>query len=204
LDAFVVQAHYYRSDLTACLWIEDSRIKTALASASAWPGPVSLVVVTANEPNSTEYRNLLGYITTKLATANLSIHILHVRSISGGSFNAYLNMARFFAQTSQVVLFPDGIPNPEASSHASWLHKLPIEISDPVVLGNATHKAFSLRPLSPVVLPKDHPVWCTERFYIFGSRALDWEDCLWQLWLEGAGDAASIAVPHFIDVSENA
>ncbi|KAF8843014.1 hypothetical protein BDN67DRAFT_964899, partial [Paxillus ammoniavirescens] len=112
-------------------------------------------------------------------------------------------MARFFAQTSQVILFPDGIPNPEASSHASWLDKLPVEISHPVVLGNGTHKAFSLRPLSPVVLPRDHPVWCTERFYLFGSRTLDWEDCLWQLWLESAGDAASIAVPHVVDGSKN-
>ncbi|KAF8843015.1 hypothetical protein BDN67DRAFT_254211 [Paxillus ammoniavirescens] len=38
LDAFVVQAHYHQSGLTACLWIEDFRITAAFESASAWPG----------------------------------------------------------------------------------------------------------------------------------------------------------------------
>lgn len=205
LDTFVVQAHPdYKSDLTACLWIEDARIAEALVSATAWPGPVSLVVVTTNAPNSTGYKSLLGYLTTKLVSTNTSVHVLHVSSVAGGSSNAYLNMARFLARTSQVILFPDGIPKSVIStSHARWLDKLPIDTPHPVLLSNTSHKVFSPRPLAPVVLPRDHPVWCTERLYMFGSRILDWEDCLWKLWLENAGEVSSIAVPHFLDGPKN-
>ncbi|KAG2148521.1 hypothetical protein BD769DRAFT_1660051 [Suillus cothurnatus] len=51
--------------------------------------------------------------------------------------------------------------------------------------------------MSPVVLPKDYPTWCTERFSLFRSRSLDWEDCLWQLWLESAGEVKSTAVDNW-------
>ncbi|KIJ67885.1 hypothetical protein HYDPIDRAFT_25348 [Hydnomerulius pinastri MD-312] len=204
LDAFVVQDHYFQSRPTACLWTEDFQIDAALASVHVWPGPVSLVVVTSADPNSTEYKNLLGNITMKHPGTNLSLHILYVRSINGGSSNSYLNMARFFAQTAQVILFPAGLPNPDVRSHASWLDKLHIGSSFPVILSNATHKAFLPIPLAPVVLPKNHQVWCTERFFLFGSRALDWEDCLWQLWLESAGEVSSIAVPQILNGSMNA
>lgn len=204
LDTFVVQAHPdYKSDLTACLWIEDSRVEEALASATAWPGPVSLIVVTTNAPNSTGYKNLLGYLTSKHASSNTSVHVLHVSSIAGGSSNAYLNMARFFARTSQVILFPDGIPKAALSGHAHWLEKLPVDTPHPVLLSNTTQKVFPLRVLAPVVLQRDHPVWCTERVYMFGSRILDWEDCLWKLWLESAGGASSLAVSHFLDGLKN-
>ncbi|KAG2368335.1 hypothetical protein BDR07DRAFT_64009 [Suillus spraguei] len=51
--------------------------------------------------------------------------------------------------------------------------------------------------MSPVVLPKDYPTWCTERFSLFRSRSLDWEDCLWQLWLESAGEVKSTTVDNW-------
>ena len=205
LETFVVQAHPgYESDLTACLWIEDARIEEALVSATAWPGPVSLVVVTTKAPNSTGYKRLLAHLTTKYGSTNACVHVLRVSSVAGGSSNAYLNMARFFARTSRVVLFPDDIPKSTLSDHARWRDKLPIDTRHPVLLSNATNRVFSPRLLAPVVLPRDHPVWCTERFYMFGSRVLDWEDCLWKLWLESTGEASSIAVPRFLDGSKNA
>ncbi|KAI9571099.1 hypothetical protein HD554DRAFT_2017449 [Boletus coccyginus] len=204
LETFVVQAHPgHESDLTACLWIEDARIEEAFASATAWPGPVSLVVVTTGVPNSTGYRNLLGRLTAKHASTNTSVHVLYVPSVAGGSSNVYLNMARFFARTSRVVLFPDGILKSTLSSHVRWLDKLPVDRSHPVLLSNTTGRAFPPRMPAPVVLPRDHPVWCTERLYMFGSRILDWDDCLWRLWLESAGEASSIAVPHFLDGLKN-
>ena len=204
LEIFVVQAHPgHESDLTACLWIEDARIEEALVSATVWPGPVSLVVVTTNAPNSTGYKNLLERLTAKHASTNTSVHVLYVPSVVGGSSNAYLNMARFFARTSRVVLFPDGIPKSAPSGHVRWLDKLPVDRSHPVLLSNTTNRAYSPRLPAPVVLPRDHPVWCTERVYMFGSRILDWEDCLWRLWLESAGEASSIAVPHFLDGLKN-
>jgi hypothetical protein len=204
LETFVVQAHPgHESDLTACLWIEDARIEEALVSATVWPGPVSLVVVTTITPHSTEYKRLLDHLTTKHGSTNACVHVLRVSSVAGGSSNAYLNMARFFARTSRVVLFPDGIPKSAFSGHARWLDTLPVDTRHPVLLSNATNRAFSPRLLAPVVLPRDHPVWCTERVYMFGSRVLDWEDCLWKLWLESAGDASSIAVPRSLDGSKN-
>lgn len=204
LETFVVQAHPgHKSGLTACLWIEDIRIEEALISAPTWPGPVSLIVVTTNVPNSTGYKNLLDYLTTKHASTNTCIHVLHVPSVAGSSSNTYLNMARFFAQTSQVVLFPNGIPGSAHSGRAHSLDKLPIDTPHPVLLSNTTNRAFSPRLLAPVILPRDHPVWCTERFYMFGSRVLDWEDCIWNLWLESAGEASSIAAPRFLDGPKN-
>ncbi|KAG9316712.1 hypothetical protein JVU11DRAFT_2772 [Chiua virens] len=214
LDTYIVQAQarvnaaYQLDDLTACLWIEDVRVEEVFVSATTWPGEVSLVVVTTREPNSTAYTSLLGYLVTTYASTHVCVHVLYVPSIAGGSSNAYLNMARFFARTSRVVLFPDDIPKSFSglgSNRARWLDKLPVNTPHPVLLGNTTHnlRVFSPRPLAPVALLRDHPVWCTERFYMFGSRALDWEDCLWRLWLEGAGDASSIAVPHLWEEISN-
>lgn len=205
LETSVVRAQPgYESDLAACLWTEDARIAEALVSTTAWPGPVSLVVVTTHAPSSARYKTLRDYLTTKHTSTNTCVHVLHVPSVAGGSSNAYLNMARFFARTRRVIVFPDGIPKLATSqSHARWLDRLPADASHPVLLGNMTHKAFSPRPLAPVVLPRDHPVWCTERVYMFGSRALDWDDCLWKLWLESAGGASSIAVPQLWDGPRN-
>lgn len=206
LETFVVRAHPgYTSSLTACLWTEDTHMEEALVSATAWPGPVSFVVLTTKKPNSIGYKSLVDYLTTKHTSTNIGLHVLYVSSTTGGSSNTYLNMARFFAQTSQVILFPGGIPKPALSSRAArWLDKLPVDTLHPVLLGNTTNRAFSPRPLAPVLLQRDHPVWCTERLYMFGSRVLDWEDCLWKLWLESAGEASSVAVPHFLDEPKNA
>ena len=195
LETFAPQAHPgYNSDLTACLWIEDTRIEEALVSATKWPGPVSLLVVTTNPPNSTAYKRLLSSFSTTHAS-NAGVHVLYVPSVAGSSSNAYLNMARFFARTRHVVLFPDGIP--ESATTRAWLDALPAR--HPVLLSNVTHRGFSPSPLAPLALPRDDPVWCTERLYMFGSRVQDWEDCLWGVWLESAGEASAIGVPHLDD-----
>lgn len=125
-------------------------------------------------------------------SSGLSLHIIRVFSSSGGSANAYLNLARLLAPTNRVVLFPDGLP-----SHLSNNLYSSIVLSTsplPLVLGNDDHGAYPFPPMSPVVLPKDYPTWCTERFSLFQSRSLDWEDCLWQLWLESSGKVKSAMV----------
>ncbi|KAH7888600.1 hypothetical protein F5I97DRAFT_722455 [Phlebopus sp. FC_14] len=200
LNPFVLQGYHYHPEPTACLWIEDANVDTALAAASSWPGPVSLVVVTTIEVNTTEYGDLLSRIMSNSSGANISLHLLRVQSIGSGSFNAYLNIARFFAQTSLVVLFPEGLPE---KHQEHWFSNLPTRTSHPVILSNVTQKTFSLKPFAVVTLPRDYPIWCTERFFLFGSRALDWEDCLWQMWLETAGDMSSIAIPNLFDNIRN-
>lgn len=188
-------------------------MEAALAAASDWPGivsvpllvatlvlaiswhqigPVSLVVVTTAQPNGTEYSELLALV-AKSSGSNVSSHVLHVYSITSGSFNAYVNLARFFSPTPQVILFPGDLPL--TSSHASLLGELHSQTSPLLIVSNATHKAFVPGVDAPVILPRNYSTWCTERFYLFGSRTLDWEDCLWQLRLESAGDASSIVIP---------
>lgn len=139
------------------------------------------------------------------ASFGLSFHVLQVFSSSGGSANAYLNIARLLAPTDRVVLFPDGLPLVFSSNLYSsiiWSTSL-----QPLVLGNNSRRTYPFAPMSPVVLPKDYPTWCTERFSLFRSRSLDWEDCLWQLWLESAGEVKSTTVDNWpvveIDESNN-
>lgn len=38
------------------------------------------------------------------------------------------------------------------------------------------------------MLHRDDPLWCTERSFLYVSREADWNDCLWQLWLEHFGE----------------
>ncbi|KAI0293354.1 hypothetical protein B0F90DRAFT_1402213 [Multifurca ochricompacta] len=55
----------------------------------------------------------------------------------------------------------------------------------------------ALTALAPVLIPRDHPLWCTERFSFVPApvpatqRAADWDACLWQVQLETFGAAST-------------
>ncbi|KAG1815959.1 uncharacterized protein BJ212DRAFT_1430748 [Suillus subaureus] len=194
LEIFTLSTHSSVStDLTACLWTEEDRLRDTITTLATWSGPISLVIVTSARSGSTDHLTLLKRfpeltsIFDTHASFGLSFHVLQASSSSGGSANAYLNVARLLAPTDRVVLFPDGLP----SHLSSNLY------SSPLVLGNNSRRTYPFAPMSPVVLPKDYPTWCTERFSLFQSRSLDWEDCLWQLWLESAGEVKSTAVDNW-------
>ncbi|KIK67317.1 hypothetical protein GYMLUDRAFT_69503 [Collybiopsis luxurians FD-317 M1] len=42
-------------------------------------------------------------------------------------------------------------------------------------------------PLTPLLISRDHPRWCTERFTFSKSRISNWDECLWQFSLDGYG-----------------
>jgi hypothetical protein len=161
---------------------------------------MSLVVVTSAQSDSTDHLTILKRFPELIslfdthASLGLSLHVLQVSS-SGGSANAYLNVARLLAPTDRVVLFPDGLLSHLSSNLYSSIIRS--TSPQPLVLGNNSRRTYPFAPMSPVVLPKDYPTWCTERFSLFRSRSLDWEDCLWQLWLESAGEIKSTAVHNW-------
>lgn len=170
---------------------------------SPFAGPISLLVTTMTEPSSPDHEALLNKLIglnrrNSELNSTLSVHILHLDAKTEENPNAYLNLARMFSQTHRVVL----IPGPLSSTPPKTLYRalLPqtlasaaISVSSsskyrPVVLTARSQTAFPFSPLSPVLLDRDHPVWCTERFFPALSRTADWEECLWQIWLENFGD----------------
>ncbi|KAG2146478.1 uncharacterized protein EDB93DRAFT_1251016 [Suillus bovinus] len=196
LEIFTLATHSSTdNDLTACLWTEEDGLHDAITSLATWSGPLSLVVVTSGPTDRLamlkRFPEILGFFDTH-SSFGLSFHVLQVSSSFGGSANAYLNVARLLAPTDRVVLFPDGLPSHLPSNlYSSIIRSTSMQ---PLVLGNNSRRTYPFLPMSPVVLPKDYPTWCTERFSLFQSRSLDWEDCLWQLWLESAGSVKSTAV----------
>ncbi|KAG2150464.1 hypothetical protein DEU56DRAFT_922877 [Suillus clintonianus] len=203
LETFTLATHSsVDSDLTACLWTEEDKLRDILTTLTTWPGPVSLVVVTSARSDSTDhlttfkrFPEFMGLLDTH-ASFGLSFHVLQVSSSSGGSANAYLNVARLLAPTDRVVLFPNGLPSHLSNNLYSSIIRSTSPL--PLVLGNNSRRTYPFAPMSPVILPKDYPTWCTERFSLFRSRSLDWEDCLWQLWLESAGSVKSTAVDGWL------
>ncbi|KAG2043574.1 hypothetical protein BDR03DRAFT_852238 [Suillus americanus] len=202
LEIFTLSTHLsVDSDLTACLWTEEDRLHDTITTLATWSGPMSLVVVTSARSGSTDHLTMLKRLPELMnffdthASFDLSFHVLQVSSSSGGSANAYLNVARLLAPTDRVVLFPDGLPSHLSSNLYSSIIRS--TSPQPLVLGNNSRRTYPFAPMSPVILPKDYPTWCTERFSLFRSRSLDWEDCLWQLWLESAGEVKSTAMDNW-------
>ncbi|KAL1743505.1 hypothetical protein HDZ31DRAFT_83375 [Schizophyllum fasciatum] len=182
LDAQHAPAHA----ITACLWTTDTDAAATVRSwTSIWPGPISAVIATSSAPGSPEHASLVR----RLRAADpgklrrLWLHLVHD---SGGSpsSNAYLNTARLFAPTKNVVLFPANITT--SPVHISLLHD---RMQDrPILLTPRAPSSFPPFSPAPVALPRDYPVWCSERFFFGGDRLADWKECLWHIWLNQFGD----------------
>lgn len=117
----------------------------------------------------------------------MSVHVLHLEADAPDNPNAFLNLARLFAQTSTVALFPgnlSGVP-PKTFTRSLLSKRFP---SKPVIYSTRGQTAYPFSSLSPLILERDDPLWCTERFFPYASRSTDWLDCLWQAWLENFGD----------------
>ncbi|KAF8893963.1 hypothetical protein BD779DRAFT_1797911 [Infundibulicybe gibba] len=185
--------------VTACLWSADVDLLEHLQQWSIrWPGPISLLVTTGAAPASPEYGALLKrlQVLKQIRTlGGLSMHVLHIRHPSQleASPNRFLNVARLFAQTFVVMLFPAEIsilPPPDMYSAVhSTIHQ---GLDRPLILTPNNQSDFPFPPFSPVVLPQSYPTWCTERFFLDHNRPADWDECLWQLWLESFGKLGKI------------
>lgn len=154
-------------------------------------GAISLLVTTYQPPSSVGSETLLRRLRTLHNTPSIrhkvSIHILYLSPDTPNNSNAFLNVARLFAQTEKVALFPGklSIVPPKAfyRSVASA-----VDLPKPVVFTMRQRTTYPFTSLSPVLLSRDDSVWCTERFFLETPRSMEWTECLWQLWLDSYGD----------------
>lgn len=164
-------------------------------------GPISLLMTTNAIPESETHLALLRRLfdlKTLLPLSGLSVHLLHVTTRERASPNAYLNLARLFAGSSTVMLVPGDLSVPPFVSLDGILSQksqpTPLPwIVTPSSQGLATFSALSFGP--PVILQQNHPVWCTDRVFYHNTRASDWQECLWQLWVESFGEFGKIHAP---------
>jgi len=139
----------------------------------------------------------------KLNASRLALHLLHLDPTTPEAPNLFLNLARLFAPTRTLLLVP-GTPKPPPLSSTPPLSMA--HIRDPVTVrvaapghetGVATSKGRLATPavLSPMLILRDHPLWCTERFAFVPApsapRTVDWDACLWQAQLETFGAAST-------------
>lgn len=123
----------------------------------------------------------------------MSVHLLQVDGDAPENPNAYLNLARLLSPTSQIVLFPGNLsvipPKTFYRSFFSTASPSARNItSKPTIFTTRSQSSFPFSPFSPIMLHRDDPLWCTERSFLYVSREADWNDCLWQLWLEHFGE----------------
>jgi hypothetical protein len=110
--------------------------------------------------------------------------------------NAYINLARLFAETSRVVLFPRRLLNidPPSAYALYQKHSHAGRRFKPVVMTMTGRSAFPFSSFSPILLRRDDSVWCDERFALSSSGASDWQECLWQFWIANYGAVRALSV----------
>jgi hypothetical protein len=165
-------------------------------------GPISLLVTTTATHSSSQNQKLLEKLSNLKAhlpvevAQSLSLHILYVSPKSNESPNACLNLARLFSQTDHVMLFPGNLsvlPPPMLfKTLLSYLQREPGRLT---IINNQNDTMFHFPSLTPALVSNRHSIWCTERFFLSSSRDLDWDACLWQLWLDSLGDVANLWYP---------
>ncbi|KAJ7594432.1 hypothetical protein C8J56DRAFT_1161048 [Mycena floridula] len=183
------------NEIAACIWTESFNDATELASwAAHWPGPISLVVSTHNLADRSLLNQNYNFIKYHPSLSKVSLHIATSESPQQ-SPNTFLNLARLFSPSPLVALFPANLsvlPPVDLYSSLSSIQSLS---ERPVIVNNMSRLLFPPPALSPVVLQRHYPVWCTERAFFFNSRAPDWNDCIWQLWLEEFGQLGHLSMP---------
>ncbi|KAJ6499993.1 hypothetical protein C8R47DRAFT_273244 [Mycena vitilis] len=192
LEPYVLAPSFPIDGITACLWTsesDDAGLGSLVSWASQWAGPISLVMATATHPRSILHRQLLQQLETlrgHLSLAGLSLHLVYDTN-GQHSPSAYLNLARLFASTRTVMLFPGNFSNNlPANLYNNLTSRTPHPAKTPLLITGTAPSAFSIPALTPIILPQNYPSWCTERAFR-ASRRSDWDDCVWQIWLEEYG-----------------
>jgi hypothetical protein len=131
---------------------------------------------------------------THFSLPELSFHLLHLTHQDQGSPNIFLNFARLFAATKTVMLVPAGIFFlPRITSDVAEQELRSGSFPFIVTTSAANRSMFSTLPaLSPLIIQLDHPVWCTDRFFVDNTRLSDWTECLWQFWLDSFGEFGDV------------
>ncbi|TFK73986.1 hypothetical protein BDN72DRAFT_760659 [Pluteus cervinus] len=180
----------FSSEPTACLTSGDQvDMQLLVPWLKNWPGPISLLVRTTTIPLSIAHRRLVHRIEEfrkSNSRSNFQVHLLHVWAHTEQSNNAYLNLARLFAPTRNIVLFPGNVSVVASTDlyreAASWSN----QATTPFLLPDPDHPEYS-----PLAIPFDHGLWCTERFFPYNTRQSDWQECIWQFWLENYGNIST-------------
>jgi len=123
-------------------------------------------------------------------------YLVYLKSSTGEHPNAYLNLARLVSQTHHVILFPKLLPDLRPAITFSHFHNATHLHSrnTPVVLTtNRKISGFPFSPFSPLMVHRDDPTWCDERFDFLDSPSVAWEECLWQFWITKHGGLQPIA-----------
>lgn len=124
-----------------------------------------------------------------LSLSGISVHLLQVDN-DGGSPNSYLNIARLFSTTPLVMLVPANLSTPPSISYEVLNSQKLLPEHLPMIVSSVDQiwSSYSGLPgLSPLIIRRNHPVWCTDRFFINNARAADWKECLWQFWVGSFG-----------------
>jgi hypothetical protein len=169
-------------------------------------GPISLLVTTTNIHSSVPHQLLLKTLLNLEARLpyeifqSLDVHVLYIPPNSRDSPNAYINLARLVARTNHVLLFPGNLSMiPPPTMFAALSSQSLYGYSHLLIMSGQNDTNFPFPALAPALMPRDHSVWCTERFFLSSSRDFDWDTCLWQLWLDSFGDIRLLQVPHWTD-----
>ncbi|KAJ8076571.1 hypothetical protein PM082_000994 [Marasmius tenuissimus] len=183
--------------ISLCMWADESELLSNVSNivqwGTLWNGPISLVVTTRSEVTSSELERTLT--TVKRKSPGLSLHLLRIKSpLKSHSPNALLNLARLLTSTPYVLLVPNGLSayfSQDLRDALKTKHD-GASLSPFVIVQPTTKLSFPLPRYAPLLVPRDFPSWCTERFFYLTDRAKSWNECLWQLWLESDGKMRAI------------
>ncbi|KIY66869.1 hypothetical protein CYLTODRAFT_491093 [Cylindrobasidium torrendii FP15055 ss-10] len=173
---------------TAALWCgDDTSLEDLAAWSRVWAGPLSIVMTTSNSTSTASLRTRLAPL------RHVSVHLL---SASGMPPNALLNLARIYAQTKEVVIFPlpSSLLDTDIFPISKYLRSP--DSSRPALLTNSSRPMLNfdkLPPFVPLVIQRDYSAWCPERFFYKHEPALDWNECVWRIWLETLGRVEQIS-----------
>ncbi|KAH8073015.1 hypothetical protein BXZ70DRAFT_902915, partial [Cristinia sonorae] len=183
--------------LTACIWTSDIELDLLPGWMAKWPGLVSLVVVATAQIDSPEFIRLtqrISFFRDQFPRSGwLSLHVLHLDPRTPNNPNAFLNLARLLSPTPRVALFPGNLSVvPTKALYRSYFGDASSLAKNsshrPMIFTSRGQTTYPFSALAPVVMNRDDPLWCTERFFPYVSRELDWAECMWQVWLENFGD----------------
>ncbi|KAJ3802953.1 hypothetical protein GGU11DRAFT_386701 [Lentinula aff. detonsa] len=169
-------------------------------------GPISLILLEFT-PRITPLRKTDSQMTiwnTHPSLESLSVYFVSSTQQQLESFspNVYLNLARLLASTSYTMLFPG---NMSLVASDLTMTKMPASgiRSAITVVTSGNRVTYPPPPLSPILVQRDHPCWCTERFTFSNSRILNWDQCLTQFWLDSYGHVDGLNATIADGIKEN-
>ncbi len=154
------------------------------------------MVVTAVIPASPLHEDLLKVIKQSIPPrliAGTSVHILHIGDNHIESPNLYLNLARMFASTDWILMYPGDLGKPLSQKISESISQEKRDAGIYIFAANSDNYPFPT--LSPLLLESTRDFWCTERHFVGISRVSDWNECLWQVSLETTGNIDLVDVP---------